>query len=66
MWFFRIPRPCDAYANWYQTNAKTIANAKSFAGNSEEARENFKQMETIEELENFQKRLSDCKEFDVS
>ena len=36
-----------------------------FVGNSEKARESFKQMETVEELETFQKRLSDGKEFDV-
>ena len=36
-----------------------------FAGNFEEAREHFKQLETVEELEVFQNRLSDGKEFDV-
>ena len=36
-----------------------------FTGNSEEARESFKQVKSVEELETFQKRLSDGKEFEV-
>ena len=44
---------------------KRLQMQNPFAENSEEARESFKQMETVEELESFQKRLSDGKEFDV-
>ena len=40
---------------------KQLQMQNSFAGNSEEARESFKQMETVEELESFQKRLSEDK-----
>ena len=44
---------------------KRLQMQNPFAGNYEEARESFKQMETVEELEAFQNRLSDGKEFDV-
>ena len=44
---------------------KRLQMQNPFTGNSEEARESFKQMETVEELKAFQNRLSDGKEFDV-